>query len=264
MTERLYGISYYFSPMPDTDAISDTGAVEYAPVVVCYDKKNKKCSRLSFPSKFKTHPHRKDIYPNDKSYYSKLKMAARENQERLVADFICALILQQLRLYPEDRLVFVIKDAFETEKFVGRLGYLGLPLDRISIYFVSSNLRDLLTNYLAPYSEGRVGDLTLLKGQSDKLFGPYPADDEVTMLRTFFWSFSNQELYPLRINLFSQFMNHATLEHERERIKNYFVSPQWTEIYVADGGRGREKTRLPTVLVQCEEYIKERVAREQT
>lgn len=260
MTERLYGISYAFSPMPDTDVISTEGAVPYSPTVVCYGEGEDRPSILQFPGEFRAYPRDDTLYTGSKSYYNKLRTIARDNQERLIADFICARILEQLRRYPADRLVFVIKDAFETEKFVGRLGYLGLPLDRISIYFVSSNLKDFLTNYLEPYSEGKISDLARLKGESDKLFGPFPQDEEMTMLRTYFWTFANPELYPLRINLFSQFMNHAMLEREGKRIEGYFKTSAWTEVYRAEGGRGIERTRLPTVLIQCEEYIKNKLA----
>lgn len=259
MTERLYGISYAFSPLQDTDTISTEGFVTYSPTAVCYDDRDHRHLELKFPKDFRAYPRKGDLYPSSKSYYNKLGMTARENQERLIADFICAIILKQLRAFPDDRFIFVIKDAFETEKFVGRLGYLGLPLDKIAIYFISSNLKDLLTNYLSPFSQERIGDLSRLKGGTDGLFGPFPEDEEATMLRTFFWAFSNPELYPLRINLFSQFMNRPMLDRECKRIERLFGSQNWAELYAVDGGRGQEKTRLPKVLIECEDYIRRKI-----
>ena len=254
--ERLCGISYAFSPLQDTDAISANGFVTYSPIAVCYDDVDKKHLKIKFPDDFKAYPLKGELYRNGKSYYKKFGMIARENQERLVADYICAIILKQLREHPEDSFTFVIKDSFETEKFVGRLGYLGLPLDRVSIYFISSNLKDLLTNFLSPYSKETIGDLSRLKGKTEGLFGPFPEDEEATMLRTFFWAFSNPELYPLRINLFSQFMNRKKMDEECERMETLFKQQGWTEIYPVEGGRGQEKTRLPKVLIECDDYIK--------
>lgn len=254
MTERLYGISYAFSSMPDIDTISREGTIAYSPSVVYYDEVNSSFSSVTFPNEFRAFANISELSPDNRSFYSKLRTTARVNQERLIADFICAVVLKELRQFPDDRLLFVIKDAFETEKIVGRLGYLGLPLDRITIYFISANLKDFLTNYLAPYSETRSSDLSLLKGMTG-LSGPFPDDDTVTMLRTFFWSFSNPELYPLRINLFSQFMSHSTLKEQRERMMEYLKQPEWTELCGVEGGIGNERTRLPKVLCQCEDYI---------
>ncbi len=254
--ERMYGISYALSSMPDSDIISKEGAVRYSPEVVCYDQQDSHFLTLRFPEEFQYAPKDDTYYSSKKGCYSRLRTAARDNQERLVADYICALVLQQMREHPDDRLTFIIKDSFETEKFVGRLGYLGLPFDQISIYFVSSDIKDFLTNYLAPFSDRKISDLALLKNESNKLFGPFPQDEEMTMLRTFFWTFNHHELYPLRINLFSQFMNHAMLEQESNRIETLFSETAFTETYDADGGRGRVKTRLPKVLIECEEYIR--------
>lgn len=254
MIERVYGISYLFSPMPDVDTISSKGTIAYSPTVVYYDETNDSFSKVAFPKEFRTFATIDDFFPGSKSFYSKLRTTARVNQERLIADYICAVVLKELRRFPNDQLLFVIKDAFETEKIVGRLGYLGLPLDRVTIYFVSSDLKDFLTNYLAPYSETRSSDLSLLKDKVG-LSGPFPENDTVTMLRTFFWSFSEKELYPLRINLFSQFMNHLTLKKQSARMSGYLSMSNWTEIYDADGGIGNERTRLPVVLVRCEDYI---------
>ena len=91
------------------------------------------------------------------------------------------------------------------------------------------------------------------------MFGPFPEDEEATMLRTFFCTFSNSELYPLRVNLFSQFMDRQKLEHEYNQMKELFLSPDETELYPIDGGNRRERTRLPTALVRCEDYIKRKI-----
>lgn len=254
MTERLYGISYIFSPMPDIDTISREGTIAYSPAIVYYDGVSDRFSSVSFPKEFRAFANIGELSPDNRNFFGKLRTAARVNQERLIADFICAVVLKELRQFPNDRFLFVIKDAFETEKIVGRLGYLGLPLGRITIYFISSNLKDFLTNYLAPYSETRSSDLSLLKGMTG-LSGPFPEDDAVTMLRTFFWAFSASELYPLRINLFSQFMSHSTLEEQHARMVKYLEQPEWTELCSAEGGIGNERTRLPKVLVRCEDYI---------
>lgn len=255
---RLFGISYAFSEMPDIDTISKEGSVAYSPLVVCCEGRAKEFSRLQFPQAFRSYPRDIELSPGHRSYYKGLHTTARDHQERLVADYICAFILEKLRTYPKDHCTFVIKDTFESEKFVGRLGYLGLPLDRLTIYFVSRDLKDMLTNYISPFSAERRSDLSILQKERKKILGPYPADEEITMLYTFYCAFEKQELYPIRINLFAQFMDRSTLERRRAGMERYFLAPGTTEVCPVDGGRKLDRTRMPTVLLRCEDYIRQR------
>lgn len=256
--KRLFGISYAFSEMPDIDMISREGSVTYSPVVVCCEDRVEGFSKLQFPQEFRSYPIDFELHSGHQSYYRSLHMMAREHQERLVADYICAFILEKLRLYPKDQCTFVIKDAFESEKFVGRLGYLGLPLDRLTICFVSRDLKDMLTNYISPFSAERQSDLSILQNKREIIMGPYPADEEITMLYTFYCAFKNQELYPIRINLFAQFMDRSTLEQRYADLKSYFLASGTTEVCRVDGGREHDRTRMPKVLLRCEEYIRQR------
>lgn len=254
--KRLFGISYAFSEMSDIDTISREGSVTYSPIVVCYEDRAKNFSSLQFPQPFRSYPRDIELYPRHQSYYKGLHTTARDHQERLVADYICAFILEKLRLYPKDHCTFVIKDTFESEKFIGRLGYLGLPLDRLTIYFVSRDLKDMLTNYISPFSAERRSDLSILQKEHKKILGPYPADEEITMLYTFYCAFENPELYPIRINLFAQFIDRSTLGQRRADMERNFLAPGTTEVCQVDGGRKLDRTRMPTVLLRCEEYIK--------
>lgn len=255
---RLFGISYAFSEMPDIETISKKGFIAYSPLVVCCEDQIENFSKLQFPEEFRTYSQDFELHSGHQSYYRNLHMMSRDHQERLVADYICAFILEKLRLYPKDYCTFVIKDTFESEKFVGRLGYLGLPLDRLTIYFVSRDLKDMLTNYISPFSAERQSDLSILQNKRRVILGPYPVDEDITMLYTFYCAFENQELYPIRINLFAQFMDRSTLEQRRADMKSYFLSPGTTEVCRVDGGREQDRTRMPTILIRCEEYIRQK------
>ncbi len=255
MTERLFGISYAFSEMPETKDISEKGYVEYSPIVVCYEQETDSLIKLQYPKPFRAYSKNMELYPGHQGYYRNLHSTARENQERLVADYICALILNKLRSNPDDHCVFIIKDAFESEKFVGRLGYLGLPLERVTLYFVSRDLKDMLTNYMSPYSLDGRNDLTVLQKYGQMIHGPFSEDEEITMLYTFYCTFEHRDLYPLRVNLFAQYMGRTALDHCKKEMEKYFFMPGMTAVCNIEGGRDSEKTRIPIVLMRCEEYV---------
>lgn len=86
--------------------------------------------------------------------------------------------------------------------------------------------------------------------------GPYPDDDVISMTRTFFCAYKQEELYPIRVNLFSQSLAQTDLNEEKKRIQRIFMKEEQTEIFDVSGGTGKERTRLPRVLVDCEEIIK--------
>lgn len=262
--ERLYGISYSFSKTPTVTQVSENEEIIYNPILVYCEKIGDSISSinrvqtetgfsLSYEQMGKKDPM---LYQKDK-IYSEMRKRSRDAQERIISEYICAVILQELRKYPNDILTFVINDEFQSEKFIGRLGYLKLPLDRTHIMFISRNIASFMTNYIEHYAIPPQNDLKLLFSQEyrGRVVGAYPEDNILSMLRTYFCSYEQEEIYPIRINLFSQALSTDKLNDEKNRIEKLFRI-QETELYSVVGGNGNEKTRLPHVLVKCEDYIK--------
>lgn len=266
MAERIFAISYAFSPAPNPRGIRKTGETTYReeifynPTVVYNDGSSIQFIR----SKETFGVSNRDIIENyrmfsemDNSYREMLKRA-RAAQERIISEYICTIILDKARVFPEDDLTFLIRDEFQTEKIVGRLGYLGLPMDRLHIMFVSYDLTAFMSNYISPYSIPPQSDLKILfeKGQENNLWGPYPENGRISMLRTYYCSFSKDDLYPVRVNLFGQMLRTERFDQDKERIRNIFLGEKDMEVYPISGGRDSDKTRLPAILTVCEEAIK--------
>lgn len=260
MAEIIYGISYLFSDTPEVKAVSEKGIITYNPLLV-YKGENgvsgkiQACRDFSLP--YEQMLKRPPENYRRKSLYIEMRMQSRESQEKIIAEYICAVVMQQLRDNCEQDLTFIISDKFQSEKIIGRLGYLGLPLQRTHIFFVSRDISSFMTDYIAPYAVPLQNDLKLLfLGENrGKVLGPYPEDDVISMTRTFFCSYQQEELYPIRINLFSQSLAQTDLNNEKERIKRIFMETDQSEIYRVIGGTGHERTRLPKILIECEDMI---------
>lgn len=257
LQERVYGVSYLFSDTPEVKAVSESDIITYNPLLIYGDENGIKNTiqnsyefSLSYEQMLKSVPadYRK------KSLYTEMRRHSRESQEKIIAEYICAVIMQELRKYKEQHLTFIIGDKFQSEKIIGRLGYLGLPLQRVHIFFVSRDISSFMTDYIAPYAIPPQNDLKLLfwKENRGRVLGPYPDDDVISMTRTFFCSYQQEELYPIRVNLFSQSLTQVDLNEEKERIRRIFMKEERTEIFRVSGGTGKERTRIPKVLVECE------------
>lgn len=261
LKERVYGISYSFSDTPEVKVVSENDIITYNPLLIYGDEEGIK-KTIQAPNDFSlSYEQMLKRVPADykkKSFYTEMRKHSRESQEKIIAEYICSVIMHELREYDEQHLTFVISDKFQSEKIIGRLGYLGLPLQRAHIFFVSRDISSFMTDYIVPYAVPPQNDLKLLFRQENrgKVLGPYPDDDVISMTRTFFCAYKQEELYPIRINLFSQSLAQADLNEEKKRIKRIFMQEKQTEIFEVSGGTGKERTRLPKVLVDCEEKVK--------
>lgn len=258
--EQVYGISYLFSTTPEAKTVSEDGIITYNPTLVYVNESGEKRSIRSkdeFSLSYEQMAKKIPAGYHKKNFYKEMRRQSRESQEKIIAEYICTVILQELRKNAGQHLTFLISDMFQSEKIIGRLGYLGLPLQRAHIFFVSRDISSFMTDYIAPYAIPPQNDLKLLfmNENRGKILGPYPDDDEISMIRTFFCSYQQDELYPIRVNLFSQSLSQEELNRECERIRRIFMGDEQTEIYDVVGGTGKEKTRLPKPLIICEDMI---------
>lgn len=262
LKERVYGISYLFSDTPEVKIVSESDIITYNPLLVYAEETKEResiiRSQRDFSLSYKQMMKRVVTDYQKKRLYTEMRKHSRESQEKIIAEYICSVIMCELRKYKDPDLSFIVSDKFQSEKIIGRLGYLGLPLGRVHIFFVSKDISSFMTDYIAPHAIPPQNDLKLLfkKENRGRILGPYPDDDIVSMTRTFFCSFHQEELYPIRVNLFSQSLAQKDLNDEKERIRRIFLEEEGTELFDVSGGTGKEKTRLSQVLVKCEERVK--------
>lgn len=260
MQQRIYGISYLFSDTPEVKKVSEEEIIKYNPLLVYSSGQNVESLQApqGFSLSYEQMIEKVSADYQKKSLYAEMRKRSRESQEKIIAEYICTVIIQELRNSKEDDLTFIISDKFQSEKIIGRLGYLGLPLHRVHIFFVSRDISSFMTNYIESYAVPPQNDLKLLFMEKNRgmVLGPYPDDGVISMTRTYFCAYKQSGLYPIRVNLFSQFLTQADLNEEKKRINQLFMQDDKTEIYDVAGGTGEEKTRLPKILIKCEEKVK--------
>jgi len=256
MTKKM-AISYNIFEIPQDHAYKDT--LEIRPVVYLKTG-NKSDPKIFKPPKaviMQKKPQMIDnIFKEKNEYFKKINKTYRANQERIISDIICGIILQELRNEgeKENELLFFITSSFNTEKIVGRLGYLNLPTDRCIILFISRNISDLYTrNIVSPFTS--TYDISYLDNPEavNKIFGPYPDDGTVGLLRTFFKTY-DEDYYPLKIDLFCQGLINDEILQIKEEINNDYLSGKNVEPEIVIGLKGKNYTRMPAILCECEKY----------
>jgi hypothetical protein len=261
MNKQL-AISYGISEFPD-NFFAKEERLYMDPLVVLYTGDTNGIEEFSPPKPVEMPKEPReinDIFRDKNVFYRKLQKKYRANQERIISDIICGIILRELRNgNDDDELTFFITSKFDTKKIVGRLAYLNLPMDRLTILFISRRLSDFYSrNMVSPF--GPDFDLTelLLNKNSNAIFGPFPDDGTIGLLRTFFKTYDNVEFYPVRIDLFCQSLKRRDISKIREKIQSDYLSLDNTETLEVLGllkGKGANKTRLPKILCECEQYI---------
>lgn len=165
LEERVYGISYFFSNTPEIKVVSESDIITYNPILIYGDEegiKNNIKAPNDFSLSFEQMLKRVSADYQKKSFYTEMRKHSRESQEKIIAEYICSVIIHELREYNEQHLTFVISDKFQSEKIIGRLGYLGLPLHRVHIFFVSRDISSFMTDYIVPFAVPPQNDLKLL------------------------------------------------------------------------------------------------------
>jgi hypothetical protein len=254
---KKMAISYKIFEIPDKHASMDT--LNIRPIVYL-NKGNNSDIKILRPTKeitMQKKPQMIDnIFKEKNEYYKKINKDYRANQERIISDIICGIILQELRNKEnkENKLLFFITSKFDTQKIVGRLGYLNLPTDRCIILFISRNISDFYTrNIISPFDS--TYDITYLNKPeaANKIFGPYPDDGTIGLLRTFYKTYSI-DYFPLRIDLFCQGLSSNKILQIKAEINNDYLSDKDTEPEIILGLKGTNKTCVPRILCDCEKY----------
>jgi hypothetical protein len=261
MIKKL-AISYIISEIPDN--FSSKEILEINPYVVLgmekKDDPNATCDIKYFnllnSVKMKKKPNLiiDNIFEDKKIFFRKIKINYRVNQERVISDFICGIILRELRNDNEKRLVFFITNRFDTKKIVGRLAYLNLPLNRITILFISRDITDFYTQNIVSPFDYKFDLSFLMERKEDNLFGPYPEYDTIGLIRTFYKTYSTEH-FPLRIDLFCQRLNKIDIDIIKNEINDNFLKENNTEAVKIFNLKGNNYTLIPKVLCDCENFI---------
>lgn len=165
--------------------------------------------------------------------YSKMQSYANQNVNKVIADMITCIVVKIIcRLKEEDatakNLFFI--DSIDTNKIIGRLGYLYLESECNTIAFVTYKAGGLLTDILNTGNEKLIFDINYFKKEerkTDMYSEIIPNDYMESLTQTVFYKLPNAEeqLSPLRCDILSQGISKNQIQEKVDTIWEILKCP---------------------------------------
>lgn len=194
--------------------------------------------------------------------YEQMRSYVNQNVNKVIADMITHIVVKTIRdlkkKAPEAANTFFI-DSGDTNKIIGRLGYLYLQNDSNTIAFVTYKAGSLLTDILNDGSDRIKFDINYFKRQ-EHVGGRHstiiPNDYMESMTQTVFYDLSpdraDAPISPLRCDILSQGMSTSQIREKVTSIENILTKPDnITPPYQESSSSGSSWVRIPQILYDC-------------
>lgn len=194
--------------------------------------------------------------------YWQMRNYVNQNVNKVIADMITHIIVKVIHELKEEdadaRNVFFI-DSVDSNKIIGRLGYLYLQSDDNTIAFVTYKAAGLLSDTLNYGNEKVLFDINYFRRQESvgKSHSPVvPNDYMESLTQAVFYNLSTQEaqISPLRCDILSQGISGNQIEKKVAAIADILADPDnITPPYPeqSNQGPGNNLVRIPQILYDC-------------
>lgn len=199
--------------------------------------------------------------------YDQMRSYVNQNVNKVIADMITYIVVQIIcdlkENDPEAKTTFFI-DSVDTNKIIGRLGYLYLQSESNTIAFVTYKAGGLLTDILNDGSERMRFDIHYFN-RRERVSGRHstiiPNDYMESLTQIVFYDLSSKEaersVSPLRCDILSQGISTSQIRDKVTRIESILTDPQnITPPYQEGGGPGGNWVIIPRHLYDCIEAEK--------
>lgn len=194
--------------------------------------------------------------------YNMMQQYANQNVNKVIADMITHVVVSVIKELKEkdadSHNIFFI-DTMDTNKIIGRLGYLYLENESNTIAFVTYKAGGLLTNVLNGGSTRLEFDINYFKRSMPKAKDwseIIPNDFMESLTQAVFFNIpdSNEKLSPLRCDILSQGLSKIQIKRKVEKIyKVLESSDNMTLPFAEKSGNSGDSTwiRMPRALYDC-------------
>lgn len=191
--------------------------------------------------------------------YSKMQQYANRNVNKVMADMITYIVTKITKELneknPDANNIFFINST-DTNKIIGRLGYLYLENRNNTIAFVTYNTGGLLTDILNEGNEKLQFDINYFKDEIHKnrtLSEIIPNDFMESMTQTVFFNIPNreEELVPLRCDILSQGISKNDIRNKVQKISEVLRCPDNITLPFSESEGSNMWMRIPRVLNEC-------------
>lgn len=199
--------------------------------------------------------------------YDQMRNYVNQNVNKVIADMITHIVVQIICVLNQDnsgaKNTFFI-DSVDTNKIIGRLGYLYLQSDSNTIAFVTYKAGGLLTDILNDGSERLRLDIHYFNRQEsagERHSAIIPNDYMESLTQIVFYDFSSKEadksVSPLRCDILSQGISTSQIREKVMSIEKILTNPQnMTMPYQESGSSGSNWVMIPKNLHDCIEAKK--------
>lgn len=190
--------------------------------------------------------------------YDKMQQYVNRNVNKVIADMIAYVVVkvinQEIMKNPDKHNVFFI-DGVDTNKIIGRLGYLYLDSNCNTIVFLTHKTGSLMTNILNMDKDELEFDINYFKDkihENDLKSNIIPYDFMESMTQTVFYNIPDKEahLVPLRCDIFSQGISKNIIYQKSELISEILHDNEAITIPFQEKDDGLW-VRIPIVLYDC-------------
>lgn len=199
--------------------------------------------------------------------YDQMRSYVNQNVNKVIADMITYIVVQIIRDLKKDnsgaKNTFFI-DSVDTNKIIGRLGYLYLQSDSNTVAFVTYKAGGLLTDILNDGSERLRLDIHYFNRQEiagERHSAIIPNDYMESLTQIVFYDLSSKgadkAVSPLRCDILSQGISTSQIREKVLSIEEILTNPQnMTMPYQESGSSGGNWVMIPKNLYDCIEAEK--------
>ncbi len=193
--------------------------------------------------------------------YSKMQQYANKNVNKVIADMVTHVIVEvvnELKTQDADSQNVFFIDGIDTNKIIGRLGYLYLESNFNTIAFVTYKTGGLLTDILNSSNEKLEFDINYFKRKNkmEEYWSTIvPNDFMESLTQTVFYHIpsTDAELSPIRCDILSQGLSKGQIKQKVKKIYEILSNPENVTLPFPEKGDGGMWIRIPVVLKECME-----------
>lgn len=186
--------------------------------------------------------------------YQQMQRYINKEVEKVLADMTMSVIVQVLKKLPVREYNIFFIDSRDSNKLIGRLGYMYFNNTKNIFSFVSYKTDNLMTDTLRNERDILEFDIDYFKRNGDKYISDIvPNDFMESLLQTVFYRITGnkKDILPLRCDIFSQGNTNKEIQNKVNILREITQTSDYMTPPFEYSNTTNKFVRLPKVLYEC-------------